>query len=148
MSHRLFSSFIAAAAFVFLTACARDAGDTGTAARQTFVPPETAAPPASAAPAASAPERDAMPVAASPRQAVGRSTANVTRSAADDRPRYVTRKRSKKKSAAIIGGSAGAGAAIGALAGGGKGAGIGAIAGGVGGLIYDRRTAKKRERVD
>jgi hypothetical protein len=67
---------------------------------------------------------------------------------ASHRPRYVTKKRSKKKSAAIIGGSAAAGAAIGALAGGGKGAGIGAIAGGASGLIYDRHTAKKRERID
>ncbi len=43
-------------------------------------------------------------------------------------------------SVAIVGGSAGAGAAIGALAGGGKGAGIGALAGGAAGLIYDRLT--------
>lgn len=49
-------------------------------------------------------------------------------------------RRSGKKSAAIILGSAGAGAAIGALAGGGKGAGIGALAGGAGGFIYDRLT--------
>ena len=66
----------------------------------------------------------------------------------DDGPRYQTKQRSKKKSAAIIGGSAGAGAAIGALAGGGKGAAIGALAGGAGGLIYDRATAKKTERID
>lgn len=66
----------------------------------------------------------------------------------DDRPRVVETRRSKKKSAAIIGGSAAAGAAIGALAGGGKGAAIGAIAGGAGGLIYDRKTAKKKERID
>jgi hypothetical protein len=48
--------------------------------------------------------------------------------------------RSTGKSVAIVAGSAGAGAAIGALAGGGKGAGIGALAGGAGGFIYDRLT--------
>jgi hypothetical protein len=63
-------------------------------------------------------------------------------------PRYVTTKRSKKKSAVIVGGSAAAGAAIGALAGGGKGAAIGALAGGAGGLIYDRTTAKKTRPVE
>jgi hypothetical protein len=51
--------------------------------------------------------------------------------------------RSTEKSVLIVAGSSGAGAAIGALAGGGKGAAIGAIAGGVGGLIYDRTTANK-----
>ncbi len=51
--------------------------------------------------------------------------------------------RSTEKSVLIVAGSSGAGAAIGALAGGGKGAAIGAIAGGVGGLIYDRATANK-----
>jgi hypothetical protein len=44
---------------------------------------------------------------------------------------------------AIVAGGAGAGAAIGGLAGGGKGAAIGALAGGLGGLVYDRVTAKK-----
>lgn len=53
----------------------------------------------------------------------------------------VKRDRSTQKSAVIVAGSAGAGAAIGALAGGGKGAAIGAISGGVAGFIYDRMTA-------
>jgi hypothetical protein len=51
--------------------------------------------------------------------------------------------RSTQKSAMIVAGSAGAGAAIGAVAGGGKGAAIGAISGGVAGFIYDRMTAHK-----
>jgi hypothetical protein len=51
--------------------------------------------------------------------------------------------RSTAKSALIVAGSAGTGAAIGAIAGGGKGAGIGALSGGAAGLIYDRMTANK-----
>ena len=51
--------------------------------------------------------------------------------------------RSTGKSIAIVAGSAGAGAAIGALAHGGKGAAIGAVAGGLGGFIYDRMTHNK-----
>jgi hypothetical protein len=49
-------------------------------------------------------------------------------------------KRSWEKEALIIGGSAGAGTAIGAVAGGKKGAAVGAAAGGIGGLIYDLAT--------
>jgi hypothetical protein len=54
------------------------------------------------------------------------------------------KKRSWEKEALIIGGSAGAGTAIGALAGGKKGAGVGAAVGGVGGLIYDLATRDKK----
>lgn len=53
------------------------------------------------------------------------------------------KKRSWEKEALIIGGSAGAGTAIGALTGGKKGAAVGAAAGGVGGLIYDLITRNK-----
>jgi len=55
-----------------------------------------------------------------------------------------TKKRSWEKEVLIIGGSAGAGTAIGALVGGKKGAGVGAAAGGVGGLIYDLATRDKK----
>ena len=53
------------------------------------------------------------------------------------------RKRSWEKEALIVGGSAGAGSLIGAVAGGGKGAAVGATAGGIGGLIYDLATRDK-----
>ena len=55
-----------------------------------------------------------------------------------------TKKRSLEKEVLIVGGSAGAGAAIGAVAGGGKGAGIGALSGGVAGLVYDLATRNKK----
>jgi len=54
------------------------------------------------------------------------------------------KKRSWEKEALIIGGSAGAGTVIGALAGGKKGAAVGAAAGGIGGLIYDLATRNKK----
>src|SRR5262245_17228140 len=50
------------------------------------------------------------------------------------------KKRSWEKEVLIIGGSAGAGAAIGAVAGGKKGALIGAVSGGVAGTVYDLMT--------
>ena len=71
-----------------------------------------------------------------------------TRSYTPAERRYGVKKRPFSHSAAIVGGSAGAGAAIGALAGGGKGAAIGAISGGAAGLIYDRATNKKRVPVE
>jgi hypothetical protein len=51
--------------------------------------------------------------------------------------------RSTKDEVLIIAGSTGAGAAIGALAGGKKGAAVGALSGGVAGLVYDLATRKK-----
>jgi hypothetical protein len=70
-----------------------------------------------------------------------RTQPRVYRSSYVPRERYVARRgRSTGKSVAIVAGSAGAGAAIGALAGGGKGAAIGALTGGAAGFIYDRLT--------
>ena len=62
----------------------------------------------------------------------------------EENTRVVTRERPTSHSLAIVGGSAGAGAAIGALAGGGKGAGIGALSGGAAGFLYDRLTHRKQ----
>lgn len=53
------------------------------------------------------------------------------------------KKRAWEKDALIIGGGAGAGTLIGAVAGGGKGAAVGATAGGIGGLIYDLATRNR-----
>jgi len=52
--------------------------------------------------------------------------------------------RSLKESALIIGGSAGAGAGIGAIAKGKKGAAVGAAIGGVAGTVYDLMTRNKK----
>ena len=69
-----------------------------------------------------------------------RAAAIVETRAASERPNP----RSWEKEVLIIGGSAAAGTAIGAIAGGKKGAAIGATAGGVGGLIYDLMTRTKK----
>ena len=69
----------------------------------------------------------------------------VERRVSSDTARAVTpkKKRSLEKEILIVGGSAGAGAAIGAVAGGKKGAAIGALSGGIAGLVYDLATRNK-----
>jgi hypothetical protein len=79
-------------------------------------------------------------VASQPR-VVERRPTTATSSTTTSTPK---KKRSLEKEVLIVGGSAGAGAAIGAVAGGGKGAGIGALSGGVAGLVYDLATKNKR----
>jgi hypothetical protein len=76
------------------------------------------------------------------RQEVVGAPAIVQRRSAPEQPNT----RSWEKEVLIIGGSAGAGTAIGALAGGKKGAAVGAAAGGVGGLIYDLLTRDKNKK--
>lgn len=62
----------------------------------------------------------------------------------DERPvRVVKRSRSVKKSAIIIGSSAGVGAGVGAAVGGKKGALIGAVVGGGGATLWDQITRRK-----
>jgi len=54
--------------------------------------------------------------------------------------RHYRHHRSLKKSLAIVGGTAGVGAAIGGIAAGGRGAALGAVSGGAAGFLYDRLT--------
>lgn len=73
-----------------------------------------------------------------------RSTSTPAVTTSTNAPRVeAPKKRSWQKSAVIVGGSAGAGAAIGAVSGGKKGAAIGAVSGGVAGLVYDMVTRNK-----
>jgi uncharacterized protein YcfJ len=84
-----------------------------------------------------------QPAAAYYRQPAQRVAAQPVVERRQSPARTVRRPRSTGKSVAIVAGSAGAGAAIGALAGGGKGAGIGALSGGAAGFIYDRLTRNR-----
>ena len=72
--------------------------------------------------------------------AIYRQPARVQQASYAPARRVVRRERPFSHSAAIVAGSAGTGAAIGALAGGGRGAAIGALSGGAAGFIYDRLT--------
>lgn len=138
-------------ASVYLAGCSTDSGSRTTEALNSSTGTATygtKAPSAATAPApVLVPEPAPVPSQPVARRQIPEPVRGLDARDRDDSPRYVTRKRSKKKSAVIVGGSAAGGAAIGALAGGGKGAAIGALAGGLGGLIYDRNTHKKRERV-
>jgi hypothetical protein len=68
----------------------------------------------------------------------------VERRVVQSQPTETRKKRSTKDEILIVAGSAGAGTAIGAVAGGKKGAAIGALSGGVAGLVYDLATRKKK----
>jgi hypothetical protein len=67
----------------------------------------------------------------------------ATRYVAEPRSHTVKRHRSWEREALIVGGSAGAGAAIGAAAKGKRGAAVGALTGGIAGLIYDLATRNR-----
>jgi len=67
----------------------------------------------------------------------------ATRYVAERRSPTVKRHRSWEHEALIVGGSAGAGAAIGAVAKGKRGAAVGALTGGIAGLVYDLATRNR-----
>ena len=100
------------------------------AARTTYVPRDPALEDARVVPAASYPATVARPVRA--QQVIY-----------DDRPVRTKPVRSVKKSAVIIGSSAGVGAGVGAAVGGKKGALIGAVLGGGGATLWDQITRRK-----
>jgi hypothetical protein len=80
---------------------------------------------------------------ASPPVTRARYVAPRTVTVRDTAPVTAKKNRSWRKEVLIVGGSAGGGAAIGAIAGGKKGAAIGAISGGIAGLVYDLATRNR-----
>ena len=89
----------------------------------------------------------ATPVVDQPTAEQPRVTAPVSHRVVTSRQtveyRPVHHRRSTDREILIVAGSSGAGAAIGAIAGGGKGAGIGALSGGIAGLVYDLATRNR-----
>jgi len=85
----------------------------------------------------------ARPAVAARTQYVQPRTVYVSNPSAPATVNNAEKKRSLKKEVLIVGGSAGAGAAVGAVAGGKKGAAIGALSGGIAGLVYDLATRNK-----
>jgi len=129
----------------------------------TFAPTGTTGSFGTAAPVGYAPAPMAQPVSygyaqpaldntrivrtAYPRETVRRAPAPrrvVSYQPASERVVVRQPKRSVKKSAIIIGSSAGVGAGIGAAVGGKKGAGIGAVIGGGGAAVWDQITRRKQ----
>lgn len=108
------------------------------ATQPALVPEAQPISPATVAGATPAPERVVV------RERVVYRDAPAPRTPAKAKPKT----RSTKKSVAIIGGSAAAGAVVGGLIDGKKGAVIGAVVGGAGGTVYDRKTRKKDEKKD
>jgi len=119
-------------------------GVAGTA--RTFAAAASAAPAPIAYGYSEAPLADTQLVrTAYPQPAVARAAApeRVVYQPAPERRVVEQPKRSVKKSAVIIGSSAGVGAGIGAIAGGKKGAGIGALIGGGAAALWDQITRRK-----
>lgn len=97
-----------------------------------------------------APAEDDVRVAPAPAAAAAPEAARVSEPArgsysqpayrGERAPQPFRQQRSLEHQALIVGGSAAAGSAIGAVAGGGKGAAIGALSGGAAGLAYDLLT--------
>ena len=127
--------------------CVSAAPAFGSAQPVAYAPAGALAAPVTYAPqVVSAPQRVSQPVYSDEGDAriVPASPGNVRRTSQtvyDERP--VKRTRSVKKSAVIVGSSAGVGAGVGAAVGGKKGALIGAAIGGGGAAIWDQITRRK-----